>query len=364
MPKKFWIAVAVALLSIAGVAHSASPCGLVSPQIQSTIASSAPWYCPINQEIYAQWAYYEPAAIIAVLIAFSIAGLIYMVGIAANSNRIRNFGVGEFYEAIASAMIVVLFMFLCAVLFGLIPLSYVGSINPYATSFRLISSTISSAQQMYASIFRVYLSASFITSANVEIRLGGAVGAVAQTAAATIPNFAINSLSIPITLFFMDPAAAIAGILTDGITALYAEYYLLVFFSFAAIPVFLIPGTILRAIFPTRAFGGILIGLAFGFYLVMPLLFSVAFYFTAPSLLASMSTANLQFNGISSQSAVSPANPFVQQLSSVKSSLNGFWLLIFFYPSLIISITYAVVRQISEFAGRAVSMGARMRSFI
>jgi hypothetical protein len=142
----------------------------------------------------------------------------------------------------------------------------------------------------------------------------------------------------------------------------------MIFFATAAIPAFLIPGVILRAIFPTRALGGVMIALAIGFYLVMPTLFAVAFYFTAPSAMLSIQAATAQitrFGASPAAQAISPQSPLVVQLNNVNASLSGFWLLILFYPSLIIAMTYTVIQELSRLIGGAtVTTSGRIRRFI
>lgn len=365
------MAIAIALAMLAGLAHSqgVTGCGLLPSSIQAQVQSGEPWYCPINQQIYSEWSGYMPLAFLAVLVSFMIAAIIFMAGVAFGSDRIRNFGMGELYEAAATAIMVGAFLYICAIMFGLIPAIAVGPINPYSTALNLITSTIASAQNMFTSLFNVYLSISYAVSPTITPTIGGpllgALGSVTGTLIGQLPQTVINIYSIPATIFFLDPAIAISQFLTDGISILYAEYYLIVFFATAAIPAFLIPGVVLRAIFPTRAVGGVLIAFAIGFYLVMPTLFAVAFYFTAPSVMLSMQVAAAQitrFNTGSPSQAVSPQSPLVLQLNSVKSSLSGFWLLILFYPSLIIAMTYTVIQELSRFIGGATTVASRAGS--
>lgn len=356
-------------VSLSIIPAATPKCGLASSTQASQISQNEPWYCPINQQIYSEWSNYLPIALLVVFISFGIAGIIFMAGVALNSNKIRNFGIGEFYEALATAIIIAAFLYLCAVVFGILPGTYVGKINPYATAFNLMTQTIGTAEQMYTALFKVYLSVSYVTSTSVTIAFGGTLGKSASTLLNIldfIPQIFVNAVTIPATIYFLDPAVAIALFLTDGIMALYAEYYLLLFFSIAAIPVFLIPGVIFRAIFPTRALGGILIAMAFGFYLIMPSLFAVAYYFTAPTVQRDMGLSTLQMQSLNAlpNSVTSQSSPLVQQLSGVKSSLNGFWLMIFFYPALIIAITYTMIREIANFVGRAAQVSGRLRVFI
>ena len=336
-------------------------CGLLPNSIVSQIESSAPWYCPINEQVYDTWSSETPIAFAAILVAFSIAAIIFMVGAGLRNDRMRNFGIGELYEAIASARIVGLFLYVSAVAFGIIPSLFVGTINPYATAFHLILSTIQQAEGVFSSLYNVVIMDSFYASLNVEI-------AFPITGA---PPISLLTLlySLPLEALVIEPSMVLGTFIIEGITALYAEYYLLVFFSVASIPVFLVPGVIFRAIFPTRALGGMLIALAMGFYIIMPTMFAIAYYFTAPSILHTLSTASIQLNRFGQGSgaitnAITPDSPLVTQVSSVQSAMSSFWLLILFYPLLIIAVTYAFVTQIATFIGGASQMSGRMRTFI
>jgi hypothetical protein len=219
---------------------------------------------------------------------------------------------------------------------------------------------------MYTSLFRVYLAKSFEVSPTVNLDIGGAVSKFASGIISTITQQFFNIYTIPITIYFLDPALAISRFLADGISILYAEYYLMVFFATAAVPAFLVPGIILRSIFPTRSIGGIMIAIAIGFYIVMPTLFAVAYYFTSPSVTQNMRIASIQMTrfGSGESTNLSPANPLVLQLGNVQSALDGFWLLILFYPTLIISITYLSVQELSRFLGAPTKTMGSVRRFI
>lgn len=328
--------------------------------MQINITSLAPWYCPINNQIAAIWKSELPLAEIALLIAFSIASIIFAVGAGMKSDRIRNFGIGELYEATASAIIIILFLFVSATMFGLVPSFIVGTINPYSTALGLMNSTINGAEGIYSSIFHIYLVGAEYSSIKIiiSIPVPGKVGI-------EIPNF----YSVPISFFVLDPSSAIAGLLIDGITALFAEYYLLIFFALASIPVFLVPGVILRALFPTRALGGMLIAMAMGFYLVAPSLFALAYYFTTPNLLSSMQLTATQLTRFGSgtgaeTNGLTSTSPLPTLLQSVNSEMSSFWLLILFYPALIVAVTYAFITQVASFIGGASYTGSRLRSFI
>ncbi len=358
---------ALALTVLALPVRASIPCGGLSSDQAQTVNAITPWYCPINNQIYDSWIGSAGLAALAVTLAFGISSLIIMVGIALKNQKIRTFGVGELYEALASGIIVGLFLYICAVLFGLVPSFVVGPINPYATAFSLMTSTIQQAEVMYDSLYRATLVDAFYTTTSVTIQVaeGGGQGfGLSQPVELFRPTY-----TAAIDLLLVQPMAALGAFISDALIVLFSEYYLLVFFSVAAIPGFLVPGVILRAILPTRALGGILVAFAMGMYLVMPTLFAVAFYFTAPTSLQQLATVNALLNRYSSGSGaitngITPTSPLVLEVQNAGSAISSFWLMILFFPMLIIAITYAFISQISNFIGGAYKAADRMRSFV
>ena len=112
--------------------------------------------------------------------------------------------------------------------------------------------------------------------------------------------------------------------------------------------------------------------LAIGFYLIMPTLFAVAYYFTAPGITQQLQVAADQatrFGAVTDvDSLTTPTSPMIMQVQgmqeNVTSAISSFWLLILFYPLLIISMTYAFVTQIASFIGGVARSGAKLRGFI
>lgn len=354
----------LAILANQNLAYAApSGCAMLPSSIAQQISASEPWYCPINQQLYEQWSSDLPIACAAILLAFAIAALIVMVGIALKSDKIRNFGVGEVYEAVATTMIVAAFLYVSAVMFGIIPALIVGSINPFPTAFNLITSTIQQIEQVYSNYFSQYMYYKFIYSVSPQI--------VFKPGLDLSSELLMFPFRVPLMIYVIAPLESLADLLSDGIALLWAEYYLLVFFSVAAIPAFLIPGIVFRAIFPTRALGGMLIALAIAFYMVMPTLFAVAYYFTYPGMsheFEAIAAQSTRFATGAAVAGITPTSPMVLQLQSTlqntQSALSSFWLLILFYPILIAAITYAFVTQVANFIGGAAQTGGRMRGFI
>jgi hypothetical protein len=347
--------------TISSASAGEGPCGLLPASIAQTISYGEPWYCPINAQIYAQWSSILPIAVVVVALAFSIAALIVMVGIAFKSNRIRDFGIAEMYEAIASAIIVGAFIYVCAVMFGITPGIFVGGINPYSTALWLMSNTTTQAQNLFSSVFDAQAWPRWFLTQQIEIDIEGVLLPIQQLFA-----FAL----LPVSMFVIDPARAISFFLADGIIALYTEYYLIVFFSVAAIPAFIIPGVVFRTFLPTRALGGVMLAMGISFYLVMPTMFAVVYYFTSPTLQSTMANEYGQLSRFSTgtsssmSSIASPDSPLALQMQDVQGSMAQFWLLVLFYPALIITVTYATIQQLSSFIGGSYRNVGKVRGFI
>ncbi len=353
---------------------SAQPgCSTLPSSIQSIVAGTEPWYCPINAQIDAVFEKYASLMWIAVLISFAIAGVIYMGGALAGSSKIKSFGIAELYEAAATGIIVAIFLYVCAVVFGILPGLTVGPINPYATALHYITQVISQAQSLYSSLFFIYFKIQYYFSYTLTV--GGTVSVLEGVLAKTLAsigsgeNIALAIGKFAISFLYLDPSMALMNIISDGIMLLWAEYYLIIFFAIASIPVFLIPGVIFRAIIPTRALGGMLMAIAITFYLIVPTMFAIAFYFTAPNALNEMNTAATLLNKFgagqgSRTNALTPASPLILQLKDAQNAMAGFWLMLLFYPVLIIAVAYAAITQLATFLGGVAKMGGRMRSFI
>ncbi|ASI14033.1 multipass membrane protein [Candidatus Mancarchaeum acidiphilum] len=344
---------------------SSSQCGLVPSSISKTISSNEPWYCPINEEIFNDWQTYLPIAVIVLLIGLFVDIIIFGIGVALKNDRVRNIGVGELYETFASAIIIFLFLYICAVTFGLIPGVYVGNINPYATAFHLMLTTSNSVEKLYTGLFHTYAMDKFITS--IEIKFYGSN--LGDLDLNTYGQYIYGVAYTPLEIGFIEPASFIMSMLIDGTAILYSEYYLLVFFSVSAIPVFIIPGVIFRIIPPTRGLGGMMIALGIAFYLVFPTLFAAVYYFSSSSFLTQISVATLQAEqinsqGIASAKGFSSTSPAAENLSSIQSSMSSFWLLVLFYPALIIAVSYAFVQTIAQFISGSTYSSRRIRGFV
>ncbi len=319
------------------------------------VDQNAPWYCSqINQAMISNWDTWAPVAMVALFISFDLALIIYIASVLFADEKLKNFAIGEFYEAIATGLIVIGFLSLAATILGLIP-SLIVNANPYTTSLSYISNTISTTQSLTSQLFQIAVADKSYTSTGLEI----CASLVCSSNIIGVFSFAINYL-------FYLPAVTLITYFLDGLTVLYGEFYIILIFMYAAIPVFLIPGIILRALLPTRALGGLMIALAIGFYVIMPTFFSVAFYFTNTNLLNQLNSEAAYFGqnsagGEAQLNAASQTGPLVIEANLAEQGMGTFWLSVLFYPALIFAMTYALVTQLAQLIGGATQTSSRFK---
>ncbi|MDE1851214.1 MAG: hypothetical protein KGH69_00810 [Candidatus Micrarchaeota archaeon] len=336
----------------------------------------APWYCNaktgIDHAIQSTWIGtsgnpgYVAIGFLAVMLSFSFAALIIMFGIVLKNERLRTFGIGELYEALATAFMVGMFGFVAAVLFGILPSLVTGTINPYDATLTYLSQTINATSTLHTKLAEIALVDGYYASIQLQICNsisggGGIVGSLLCHA----PVAKIGSEALWFGFFW--PAWTIIEFLTGAIISLWLQYWLLIFFLYAAVPVFLIPGVILRAFIPTRSFGGMLMAIAIGFYFLLPMLFSIAYYLTNQSLTFQLNSAitNLDKYGSGTgaeQNALTPFSPLVTELSNIQDTFSSFWLEIAFFPAVNLSITYAFIVQIAEILGGRGRTSSKLRT--
>jgi hypothetical protein len=345
---------AALLLNTTG-AQMASCSGFANANV---VQAQAPWYCStINQAVAYYWSQWYPIALLAVFVSFAIASLIFGLGTLLKNERIRNFGVGEYYEAIASAIIVAMFLSVSAVMFGLVPGLVTGPVNPYVTALNYMSTTITQLQGTVYQLFSISVLDGFYMSINLQICGPGQV--------ICSPKI-YQAFSYLIGDFFYIPATALLCLQLDVLALLYTEFWIIIIFMYISIPVFLVPGVILRSLIPTRGLGGMMIAVAIGFYLVLPVLFSIAYYFTATSIAqqAATNTVALQRYGVgvgAQSNALGPSSPLVQALDNIQAGMDSYWLSVLFYPALIMALTYAVIIQVADFIGGMAQLSGRIR---
>ena len=296
---------------------------------------------------------YTPILLLAILLNFLIAAMFFLVGSALKNERWRSMGMGELYEAIAGSIIIGLFLYIAWVILIVIPASLAptatqGSLSPITFTLQSITSIETNLEKAFNIAYSNYFYWMDIFLSKFEF-------------SASSLSFSLSDSLITFPALFTTilPSYAIAQFLVDGMYILWAEYFLIEYATIAAIPAFIIPGIIFRAFFPTRAFGGMLIAVGIGFLIVMPTLFAFAFSSVcAPSngSPASLSSCNLG----------TPLPSQAQGLfnNALQSYMAPFWIVVLFFPALIIALTYAFITTTANFLGQSASMGGRIRGFI
>ncbi|MDE1798224.1 MAG: hypothetical protein KGH63_02355, partial [Candidatus Micrarchaeota archaeon] len=257
------------------------------------------------------WDPWAPAVITAISIGVAMAALSYMYGAAMSDDKYKAWAKKELVEAAYSVAIVIVALWIVGSLgyyMGFIPFispfntpdahgwqSYVAlrcNTPTGATAalerpchIRLAEDylqTLASATQMQAEDIL-----SYYAPLSVASTLGISVNAYADPAG----NFGISpfgGLSQP-----LETLSGLFDIATKNLMSLRFQQYLLDFLHVAFFPLFLTMGLFFRALYFTRRLGGLLIAIALGFYIVLPMTY-VFFYsalFSMAGLGASMSNA-------------------------------------------------------------------------
>ena len=388
------------IIVLSSPAAAGSVCGNPStpfPSPFSITLSQGYYQCVISQS----WNGLMPLAVVAVLIAFTIAAIIFMLGTAFKSDRIRNFGIGELYEAVATALIVGMFITISNMLvyvpsailntasttsFSNPALLSVATTDPFTFTLTSLSILTTDVETIYNELFNGPFLGESIYNINQPpgsgpnywytvhpncygpicgyinvhplITIDYSVEAVEGISLSNLisaldrwnPIGPLLQLTVSQTVLLPDIGAA--GFMIDALYVLWSEFYLILFFAFIG-PLLVAAGAIFRAFIPTRAFGGMLIALGVGFYLVMPTLFAFMFTVLPPS----CAQANL---GACGQISTNLYTSIVT--SSITSALDPLWLYILFYPLFAISLTYVFVTQFGNLIGATAQMGGRLRA--
>ncbi len=368
-----------ALINISGAQLCATG---QTPFSGAGFANGQPTQAYYQQQLQNSWTNNFPIALVAVLVAFAIATIIFMIGAASKNDTLRNFGIGEIYEAVSTAIIVGMFIIIATIALNL-NISFLGAsstapqsnpalvanaaTDPYYYAFNGICTTITDVQGVYDSLlnggtYQVdYQGQYFTAGGSAPTQATGYKGVMELLSISLSVTYMglplLNQIvavvsdtrSISLNSQVIVPSIAVASFLIDALYLLWSEYYLIFFFSIVG-PIFVAVGAIFRAILPTRAFGGMLIALGIGLFIVLPSI--LAFMYTlnpSPCAVGLCPYQTQWYSGI-------PFNNIVQGF------LNRLWLIILFYPLMAIALTYAFVTQLGNFIGASSQMGGRIRT--
>ncbi len=343
-------------------------CQQGTTSINGIVNIISPWYCSeLNPQITQVWQSWLPIMLIAITVSFSIATMLFLFGVVLRNDRLRTFGIGELYEAFATTIIVGLFLFIAAVMFGLLPAITAGPIDPYDAALSYIATTINVTASTSNNLFNVVAASAYYASIGFQYDTG-AVDAQGIPVGFKSPPI-LSVFTFAIYYYFFWPAWSVVVFLIEALMSLYTQYYLILFTMYSSIPVFLIPGILFRTFIPTRHLGGVMIGMAIGFYFIMPTLFAVAYYYTSNSITTQLALANSAVarygnNAQFIQNAATQQAPLALAVSQMSSSFSAYWMSILFFPALIIAVTYSVIMQVAELLGGMSKSSSRLRALV
>lgn len=303
------------------------------------------------------WNIWQPVALIAVVTAFLVVALAYMIGVSFNLAGLRKWAMVEFYQALASAILVAFLIMMMDVMINEGFQTMIGGINPYKKAYTYLDGVMNSLYPIYMSVYRVNLIAEFVKSFEFY---WNAIGMDTQP-------FAIFIEPTVEYFHFEAHIVTMAAILTSTQRALLHLFYN------AGFTVFIPAGVLLR-IFPwTRGAGGLLIAIGIGLAVVYPIMFTFVAMMSennsevqnqAGKLGNSIGGFDLnQFgacaNNFSSASDVATTkilDPKVRASSAwLLGWLSGIWLKIFYYPMFVLLVTFTFIRSLSPLLGADVT---------
>ena len=299
------------------------------------------------------WNVWQPVALTAVITAFLVVALGYMIGVSFNLADLRKWAKNEFYQALASALIVGGLILMMDLMLNQGFQTMIGGMNPYRKAYAYLDGVMDSLYTIYTNIYRTNFVIEFLTTFTFYYNAAGL----------DFSPFELILSPISENLHFQAHIVAVAAVLTASQRALIHFFYNTGFSVF-------IPAGVLLRIFPwTRGAGGLLIAIGIGLSIVYPVMFTfVAMMSENPSEVKNQantlgnSLAGFdmdQFGACASdfQSASDVAtekvlSPEIRAASAwILGWLSSIWLKIFYYPMLVLIVTFTFIRTIAPFLG-------------
>jgi hypothetical protein len=312
-----------------------------------------PWNSASPVDVAGTWNVWQPVALVAVITAFLFVALTYMLSVVLNLEGLRKWAKSEFYQACASAVLVIFLLFMMDVMVNQGFQTLIGGINPYKKAYVYLDGVMASLYTIYGNVYLADFPLEFFKSFTFYFNAAGL----------TYSPFELFLSPIIEQLHFQSYVVTMAAISTAGQKALIHLFYNAGFSIF-------IPAGVLLRIFPwTRGAGGLLIAIGIGISVVYPIMFSyVALMSENPSEVANQ--ANQLGNSIGGfnltnydacasdfQTATDFAthrvlSPQLRNASAwILGWLSGVWLKIFYYPMLVLIVTFTFIRTISPLLG-------------
>jgi hypothetical protein len=317
-----------------------------------TVWWTEPWSAA-PASIEGVWNVWQPVALTAVVTGFLIVALAYMLGISFNLDGLRKWAKSEFYQALASAVLVGGLIFMMDIMLNQGFQTMIGGMNPYRKAYVYLDGVMESLYSVYTNVYRTNFILEFLTTFTFYFNSAGL----------DFSPFELILSPISENLHFQAHIVTVAAVLTAFQRALIHLFYN------AGFTVFIPAGVLLR-IFPwTRGAGGLLIAIGIGLSIVYPIMFTfVAMMSENPSevknkaneLGNSIGGFDLNQFGACASDFESATNIATEKALSpqlraasvwIMGWLSGIWLKIFYYPMLVMMVTFTFIRTISPLLG-------------
>jgi hypothetical protein len=312
-----------------------------------------PWNLGPPVDVMGTWNLWQPVALLAVTVAFLVVALAYMLGAFTNLEGLKKWAKAEFYQAMASAVLVVFLLFMMDVMVNQGFQTMIGGINPYKKAYYYLDGVTQSLYSIYGNVYAVDLPLEFLKSFTFYFNAAGL----------SYSPFELFLSPVIEQLHFQANVVTIAAIATS------AQRALIHFFYNTGFSIFIPAGVLLR-IFPwTRGAGGLLIALGIGLSIVYPVMFTyVALMAENPSEVQNQANQLgnsiggfdlTQYNACASNftqaTEVSTQRVLSPQLRNASAWILGWlstvWLKIFYYPMLVLVVTFTFIRTIAPLLG-------------
>jgi hypothetical protein len=311
-----------------------------------------PWN-PAPVDVTGTWNVWQPVALLAVSLAFLVVALSYMLGVLFDLSNLKKWAKAEFYQACASAVLVIFLLFMMDVMVNQGFQTMIGGMNPYARAYAYLDNVQGSLYSVYTNVYTVNFPLEFLTTFTFYFNAAGL----------DFSPFELVLSPVVEQLHFQANVVTIAAISTASQRALLHLFYNVGFSLF-------IPAGVLLRIFPwTRGAGGLLIALGVGLSIVYPVMFTYVSLMSennsevqnqASQLGNSIGGFNLNdygacatnFTQATDIATVQVLSPQLRNASAwILGWLSGIWLKIFYYPMLVLVVTFTFIRTIAPLLG-------------
>lgn len=265
------------------------------------------WYENYDKQLQEIWKTYQPVAMVAVLLSFLVASLLYGFGIILNNERLRNYGMAEFLESAASLLMVIFFLLALQILVNVFyfPAQTESGTTPEQKQvvkigpFAYLDAKLALIQKTANKTFTALATTLYYLTMISSFELGSPGTASGSSAILKYGPLVSSALGSGLTIYqrflntFITPFAELADFTAGAIRAISLQRALLKFFAVSALMVFLPMGVVLRIFPPTRGAGGMLIAMAFSFFFIFPFTYLIFYLPSGPNSIYGILMRNL-----------------------------------------------------------------------